>query len=173
MELKVTAGFRGITVGTAKGPLKIKTVGKVRSVQKCKSSNVNEYVNIGIELDNDEMIKQLENDTVQAVLKLRDDIFLKTMRLKMSEEDVQECFRPFKSTLNIFPGREGKDSPICFGNNDPTLDYTKLKEYIDEVIDNETTLEFELSCVRLWCGKGGMWGLGWDVKNAKTFSSTH
>lgn len=169
MELIVKSGFRGISLSTREGPIKVKMNGFIRSIQRCSSVNAPEYMLLEVELEDDTPVRSIEESAVVAVATARDEVFLKTMRLKMSEEDVHDFFRPFRGVLTVFPGREGKDQPIVFGENDATLDYQLWKEYIDQLADDQTKLTFELKCQRIWSGSLGTWGLGWDLVGAAIF----
>jgi hypothetical protein len=167
MDIVIKSGFRGVTLTTPKGPLKVNLDCIIRSLQKCSSVNTPEYVCIELEVDDKNQVYEIEKAGVEAVSKVRDDVFLKNMRLKMSEEDVKDLFRPFKYSINIFPPKEGRDKPIVIGNMEPTLDFEVIKNQLDFLIENEVRLSLVLKCQRVWCINNGSWGLGWDFENAE------
>ncbi len=167
MDIIIKTGFRGVTLMTPTGPLKVNLDCIIRSIQKCSSLNTPEYVCIELEVEEKNQVREIENAAVAAVSKTRDEVFLKTMRLKMSEEDIKELFRPFKYCINIFPPKEGRDKPIAIGNMEPTMDFELIKNQLDVLIENEIRLCLVLKCQRVWCMPNGSWGLGWDFEKAE------
>jgi hypothetical protein len=170
MEIK--SGFKGVSVSKDGCPIKLQLQGTIRSVQRCSSVNCPEYIAIELKVDDDHSLQDIEDEMIVAICEARDEVFLKTTRLKMSEEDVHDFFKPFKMTINLFPPREDKDKPIAFGMKQASMNFEEWKETIDELIDEETELTFGLECSRVWTGQMGSWGMGWNLVDCKSFCSS-